>query len=241
MFIWDQQPIFNIDSLCSLRAYIHHATIAAIHHSFILQAIEKYAKIKRLTFLNSSSGKVTIVLFQWIFDVTFSLPVYLTDNMPKFRTENVCFVSITKPAFLICMASITFLLSDITLSVLYRRLVSHVREVSTRVHSSQRRLQMRRDLAMVRRIILINSQLALVDIPAIIFILFSIIRPDLSPYKWMRLLLLSLNAALCPMLVIVFWITPNLRQSLTKCVNKTKLHLLMNGNRVRPITERPRF
>ncbi|CAF5173982.1 unnamed protein product, partial [Rotaria sp. Silwood1] len=33
MQIWDQQSVSNIDSFCTLRAYIHH--------SFILQAIEK--------------------------------------------------------------------------------------------------------------------------------------------------------------------------------------------------------
>ncbi|CAF1104571.1 unnamed protein product [Rotaria sordida] len=240
MFIWDQQLIPTIDPLCSLRAYIHHATIAAIHHSLILQAIEKYAKIKRLKFLKNPTGKVSIVLFQWIFDLSFGLPVYLTGNMPKFRTEILCFVSFTKVGLLCYMASITFLLSDITLSVLYCRLVSYVREATSRVHANQQQ-QMRRDLAMVRRVVLINGQLALVDIPALVFILFSIIRPDLSPNKWMRLLLLNMNAALCPMLIVLFWITPNLRQSLIECVKKITQYLPINDNRVRPITENNRF
>ncbi|CAF1068915.1 unnamed protein product [Rotaria magnacalcarata] len=91
---------------------------------------------------------------------------------------------------------------------------------------------MRRDLKIVRRIVLINSQLAAVDIPSVIFILITPIRPDLSPNKWMRLLLLNANTALSAMIIILFWITPNLRESLIECVNKAKQYLPSSGNRV---------
>ncbi|CAF3325263.1 unnamed protein product [Rotaria sp. Silwood2] len=239
MLLWDQELIPQIDSLCSLRAYIHHSTIAAVHHSFVLQGIEKYAKIKRLTLLNSQHSKILIVLIQWIFDFIFGLPVYVTGNMPKLRTENSCFVSLTNVGTLIYLFTITFIISDIILSILYRRLVHYVHQASLRVHGNQQ--QMKRDLAVVRRVVLLNSQLALVGIPSLIFIIFSMVRPDLSPMKLMRLLLLNTNAAFCPMLIILFWITPNLRQCLIQLRNQAQQYIPSSTNQVRPVTNINRF
>ncbi|CAF1575065.1 unnamed protein product [Rotaria magnacalcarata] len=134
MFIWDQQPIVNIDSLCSLRAHIHHGTIAAIHHTFVLQAIAKYANIKRLKLLKKNSVKLSIVLIQWISDWIFCFPAYLTGDMPKIPTENICFIALKNIDLLCYMTSLTFLIPGITVSILYRRLVSYAREAPSRVH-----------------------------------------------------------------------------------------------------------
>lgn len=62
MFIWDQYVTPNIDSLCALRAYFHHSTLACVHHSFILLAIERYCKIRQITFL-----KLTVERFVLFF------------------------------------------------------------------------------------------------------------------------------------------------------------------------------
>ena len=41
MIIWDQQATPAVDALCSIRAYVYHSSIAAVHHSFLLQAIHR--------------------------------------------------------------------------------------------------------------------------------------------------------------------------------------------------------
>lgn len=71
MYFWDQQVVPEIYSLCSLRAFIHHAAMAAVHHSFVLKAIDKYVKIKRLTLLDSYHSKVLLFLIQWGLDLGF--------------------------------------------------------------------------------------------------------------------------------------------------------------------------
>ena len=240
MLIWDQQSLSEIDSLCSLRAYIHHSTIAGIHHSFILQAMEKYFKIKRINFLHNRKRQVLVVLIQWIFDFTFSIPIFLTGNMPKLSSDNLCFISLTRLYLLLYMVTISFLVSDITLAILYRRLLNHVREISSRVHAHQQN-QMRRDLIVVRRIILLNSQLALVGVAVLTVVILSVIRVDILPSKWMRPLLLAVNVVLCPMITILFWFTPNLRESLVALLNKRFCQTAVNHNRVVPATEGARF
>lgn len=160
--------------------------------------------------------------------------------MPKFRTENVCFVTITNLGVLIPMIVISFVLSDIILTVLYRRLVAYVRHASLRVQGNQQQ-QMRRDLALTRRITLLNGQLVVVGIPAFMFLILCRIRPDLLLDKWLRFLLLAANTALCPTLLILFWITPNLRQSLTEGWNRAKQGISTSSNRVLPVRIETRF
>ncbi|CAF1341059.1 unnamed protein product [Rotaria sordida] len=123
MLNFDQQSVPKIDSLCSLRAYIHYCSIACIHHSLILQALEKYLKVRRIMFLNSQIRKMGIVLIQWIFDFTFTLPIFLTGNMVKMIIDNLCFISLSRLDLLLYTGVTIYILSDIVLAVIYRLLV----------------------------------------------------------------------------------------------------------------------
>ena len=222
MFIWDQYVTPTIDSLCALRAYFHHSTIACVHHSFILLAIERYCKIRQLTFLNTHCRKICFVLFQWIFDFTFDLPIFITGNMVKLASDNLCFVTLTRFDLVLYMAGLSFVLTDVILSIIYRLLIRHVRQASARLNNNQQ-MRMQRDLTMVRRIVLLNSQLALAGIPVLILIILTIIRADLLPKKLMRILFLMSNLPFSPMLIILLYLTPDLRQSLIECLNRLKL------------------
>jgi hypothetical protein len=222
MFIWDQYLTPNIDSLCALRAYFHHSTIACVHHSFILLAIERYCKIRQITFLMTHRRKICFVLFQWIFDFTFTLPAFITGNMVKLASDNLCFVILTRFDFVFYMAGLSFLLTDVTLSIIYRLLIRHVRQASARLNNNQQ-MRMQRDLTMVRRIVLLNSQLAVAGIPVLVVIILILIRADLLPNKIMRILLLMSNLPFAPMLIILLYLTPDLRQSLIECRNRLKL------------------
>ncbi|CAF1181772.1 unnamed protein product [Adineta ricciae] len=222
MLIWDQYEYSTVDSLCPLRAYFHHSTIAWIHHSFILLAVDRYCKIRQVTLLKSHISKICIVICQWIFDFTFDLPALVTGNMPKLATDNICFVALTRLDFVLYMAAVSFLLTDISLSIIYRLLVRHIRDASSKFNSNQQ-VRMQRDLTVVRRIVLLNSQLFVVGIPVLVLIILTIIRVDLLPHKFMRTLLVMSNLPYSPMLVILLLQTPDLRQSLIECRNKLKL------------------
>ena len=222
MFIWDQYVTPNIDSLCAFRAYFHHSTVACVHHSFILIAIERYCKIRQIAFFKNHRRKICFVLVQWIFDFTFDLPAFITGNMVKFASDNLCFVTLTNFDFVLYMAGLSFLLTDVILSIIYRLLIRHVRQASARLNNNQK-MRMQRDLTMVRRIVLLNSQLAVAGIPVLVLIIITIIRADLLPNKTMRLLVLMSNLPFAPMLIILLYLTPDLRQSVIECQNKLKL------------------
>ncbi|CAF1462137.1 unnamed protein product [Adineta steineri] len=221
MFIWDQYVEPKIDSLCAFRAYFHHCTIAWVHHSFILLAIERFCKIRQFTFLKNQQRRICVVLFQWIFDFSFPLPVFITGNMIKLASDNACFVSLTRLDLIFYMAAVSFLLTDIILGIIYRLLVRHVRQASARLNNNQQ-VRMQRDLTVVRRIVILNSQLVVIAIPVVVVIILASIRADLLPNKIMRVLFLLSNLPYTPMLIILLFLTPDLRQSFIDCRNKLK-------------------
>ena len=240
MLIWDRYLVPEVDSLCGVRAYFYHSTIAWIHHSLILLALEKYCKIRQIGLLKNRSRQICFVLIQWIFDFTFDLSAFVTGNMKKLDSDNLCFVSLTTPDFVFYQAGLTFLVSDISLTFIYQLLIRHVRQVSSR-SDGNRQAQMRRDLTMVRRIVLLNSQLVLVGLPVLVFVILTSIRLDLLPYKIMRLLITILNLPLSPMLVILFLITPDLRQSLAKVQNKLRVFSVKTEQHVLPVPNNGHF
>ncbi|CAF1940644.1 unnamed protein product [Rotaria magnacalcarata] len=240
MLIWDQQSLPTIDYLCKFRGYLHHSTIAYVHHSFILQAIEKYVKIKRMKLLDTPTRKFSIVLAQWMFDFSFSLPVFITGNIVKMKIDNLCFVSFDRLDLVFTMSALTFVVSDMVLAVLYRRLVMYVRQTSSRVNGSQR-LRIQRDLTMVRRIVVLHAQLVLVGSPALVVIILNAVRSDILPYGSMRMVFIIMNLALTFLTTVLFRNTPHLRQAVVKCFHLKSGLLISSTNRVRPMLETNRF
>ena len=240
MFIWDRQTNPTVDIFCSVRAYLYHSTTAWIHHSLVLQAIEKFCKIKNIELLTTPRRQIAFVLAQWTLDFTFDLPVLLTGNMPKMVVDNMCFVSLFRMDLVSYMAAISFLMTGVSLSLIYRRLVNHVRQVSVRASNSQQ-AHMRRDLVMVRRIVLLNSELAIAGLPVTILVIVSAIRADLLPARWMRGLILIVFLPLSPMLSMLFWFTPALRQTFEQCRNRVRPAQFPGTSRRHPPSDNPRF
>lgn len=211
MLIWERQKVLVIDFLCLLRGYIHHSSLVSIHHSLLLQAVQRYCSIKTIKLLDSHTRKILFVLFQWILDFTFLLPILLTGNFTKFFLDNICLISFEKPYVLILVAIVSVVSVDVIMIILYRRLIRYVHQMSAKVHVNRQK-QMHRDLKMIRRVILLNFQLLFLSVPVIIVTILAAIRQDLIVKNLFRILLVIVNAAPCSMLIILFWITPNLRK-----------------------------
>ena len=113
--------------------------------------------------------------------------------------------------------------------MIYQLLIRYVRQVSSSIDGN-RAAQMRRDLTMVRRVALLNSQLVVVGLQVLVFVILTSIRLDLLPYKIMCLLIMSLNLPLSPMLIILFLITPDPRRSLAKLQKNWELSLHQQRN-----------
>lgn len=239
MYLWDEQLAPDFYSLYSLRGYIPHSSIACIHHSLVLQAIQKYCTITRVEWLNSTTRQVCLVLGQWIFDFTFGLPMFLTGNITKLAVENVCLVSFSRPELLFTAGGIIFLLSDTVMITLYGSLIRFVRKASTKVSGSQQQ-NMNRDMAMVRRIVMLHFALLFIVLPAFVAMILGAIRIEILPYRFFRILCFTMAASAFLMLIVLFWITPKLRKLIFDRVQQVNRLSNTKITRVIPIEENQR-
>ena len=152
---------------CSVRAYIYHSSIAAVHHSFVLQAIHRFWKIKGSEVLKNKRRKVGFILTQWMFDFVFDLPPTSDRKYGQIKVRKSLFRQpYSKIHLFVYMAVLAYFLPDILINVIHKLLIRHVRQVSSKITSNQER-RMRRDLVVVRRIVLLTSPMALVGMPGI--------------------------------------------------------------------------
>jgi hypothetical protein len=172
MYVWDQQIIVTEDALCPIRAYLHYTTTALMYHSYILQAVQRYCRIKGLNIINTRTRQLLLVTIQWIFGLTYDLPILFTGYLNKLLSDNMCFLPTYEAGLTMYSALLMFGIPNIVVTVLYRNLVSHVRTSSlTTTIVSQR--QMNRDLTMVRRIVLLVSLLIFCGLLFCIFLVIA--------------------------------------------------------------------
>lgn len=238
MIIWDQESIPTIDSLCSTRAFIYHSSIAAIHHSFMLQAIYRFCKVKGSTLLATKTRKVGIILIQWMVDFTFVIPAFATGNLKKLTSDNLCFVNLSTPIFFIWMSILAYFTTDVVVNVIYKLLLRHLGQISSTIYTIQQ-WQMRRHLTVVRRIVLLNTPLAIVGMPTIVVVVLTAIHVDILPNNIIRIAFLITNIPISIILIILFKYTPELRDSVNRYANRVRAVEILATSRVYPRPPQP--
>ena len=235
MYVWDQQIIVTADVLCPIRAYLHYATTALMYYSYILQALQRYCRIKGINIINTRTRQLILIIIQWIIAFAFDLPILLTGHLDKLLSDNMCFLPTYEAGLQVYTAGLMFGIPNIVVTVLYRNLVSYVRTSTlTTTIISQR--QMSRDVTMVRRIVLLISLLIFCGIPFCTFLLIAWTDSSRLPSYHLHASFLSLNASLPIMLASLLWITPDLRQVLLSMISKVRPQpqIVFINNRVRP-------
>lgn len=235
MYLYDVQLSSDYFILCSLRGYIHHSAIAFLHHSLVLQAVQKYCSITRNGLLDTTVKKICFVAFQWIFDFSFCLPLLLTGNIPKLPVENVCLITFSKPYFLFSAGGIVFFVSDIIMIYVYWSLIKFVRNASTKVHGGQQQ-KMNRDMEMVRRIVMLHFILLFLVLPAFMAMIIAAIRIEILPDRIFRVFCFMMVASALLMLVMLCWITPKLRKLVTDKVQQANRSIYTKTSRVTPLS-----
>jgi hypothetical protein len=237
MLVWDQKTVVTADTLCPIRAYLHYDTTGLMYHSYILQAVQRYCRIKGINIFNTRFRQVLLVGFQWVISLSFYLPVSLTGYSSKLLSDNVCFLPVYEAGLQTYSALMMFAIPNMTITVLYRRLVAHVR-ANTSTTLGNRERQMNRDLTMVRRISSMVSGLIVCGIPFCIFLIIGWIHLQSVPPYQLHVAFITASASLPTTLFTLTWITPDIRKSLLHAVKKLHSQLpavFTIANRVRPI------
>ncbi|CAF0816632.1 unnamed protein product [Adineta steineri] len=219
MLINDLKQISYPDSYCIFQAYISYATCAAFNYSFVLQALYRYIFViyPRVLFWQKRRTQMLFVFSTWI--LGFLCPVmFLFNNEVVYNYDNqVCQLPL-RFSFSVIYISFTVYGIPITLIMfIYFKLLRYVQETSKNVASINILSRARRELKMIRKIVILVSILIGVGFVYAIFIIMSFFN-SLPKYHF-RIAYVFGSSSFLLVIIILFQFTDPLKISLRKLIN----------------------
>ncbi|CAF1480307.1 unnamed protein product, partial [Adineta steineri] len=173
----DTKQLAYQDALCTFRGYLGYVATALFLYSFTLQAIYRYITVVHTAHISWQSARVqsVLIVISWILAIILFLPWLFTGAITYSVDDQVCLVLLQLSVPVIYNMFFVYLIPVSIIVLIYIKLVKYVREMSIRATSTQTMFQARRDLVVVRRIIIIIMILLTLGFPYVIFILISFV------------------------------------------------------------------
>jgi len=230
MLIWDQSEVtIKADLLCTVRGYLNYLGIAAIYHSYVLQALYRYWRVKRVTRFDSIYFRLFFIITQWILDIIIPLPVLLHGDLNEVSPgSSICAMSIFSIWVLIYVTTVIYFSSLGIILILYSQVVIHVKQKGAAV---ARQLNLNRDVILIRRIVQIVVALILCGLPVMVFFVISLFSPSSVPDYYLHFVYISVLLSIFAQMIILIIYTPSVKNYLVDIRNK----YFRKNNRVLPI------
>ena len=202
---------------CRFKAYIMYLNGYVYFYSFLLQAVYRYFRIVNHTRIGFQSFRLYAILsiILWINGLWQILPCLLFRQIDYMPEEFHCqFPADSLPSSLIGL-SIMFLTPYFLTLACYACTLYHVRKRSAELSQINRRASLRRDLTILKRIVLLLTLVILVAMPhvliPVVYALFGYIPSWASPFEWLTTVL-----ALFGVGFMQIFVSPPMRQLFTR-------------------------
>ena len=175
------------DELCLFRDYLGFVGTALLLYSFTLQALYRHIIVVYPTRLSWQSVRVqsTLICFSWLFCIIPLLPSLLMGSATYDVDNQACILPFKLSSPIIYNVTVVYLIPVSIIIFIYSKLVRYVHQVSTHATSSAHTLQQaRRELVMVRRIIITVGILLIFGIPYTTFMFIAFVtKPPKYYYR----------------------------------------------------------
>ena len=159
---------------CRWRGFLIHGCLCALYDSYMLQATYRLCRVVfyQRKYLHTFSLYVLLVVIETFVGVFSLLPVLIRGDIVYLASEYFCQTPFTNVSAMMYIAVRLFLLPILFIISVYIYLLYHIRRsgqvsISFR-HNSQRN---RRDLIVIRRLLLTLTILIMLALPSVIFLL----------------------------------------------------------------------
>jgi hypothetical protein len=175
------------DKLCTFRDYLGFLGTALLLYSFTLQAFYRYIIVVYPTCISWQSIRVQgiLVCFSWLFCIISLLPWLLMGTATYNVDNQACILPFRLSVPIIYNVTLVYLIPVSIIILIYFKLVRYVHQMSTHSTLSAQTLQQaRRELVVVRRVIITISILLILGIPYTTFVLISFVtKPPKYYYR----------------------------------------------------------
>jgi hypothetical protein len=164
------------DMSCRWRAYFAYSGIAAIMYSYLIQAISRFffsvLSIK-YRWLISFKTHYILILSQWIIIFLLTSPSLITQDI-HFYPEVLCWVSMQYPLHLAYTIFAYYIIPVTTIVIIYIYIYYRVKQRTNNIITTSRINHQKRDLKLLRNILVLLSIYLGSGLPTILFCLTSI-------------------------------------------------------------------
>ncbi len=184
-----QSFLYLGDSIgCRVRVGLISFLTSAFFHSFLLQALRSFFKVKFHSSLDTKKlcclsldhifTYILLILTSWLISILSIIPAFTIFNaFSYFPQQYHCLISFTNVRGFVYSILSAYVIPVLVIMYIYYRLISFIHHASISNHISSAR----RELKIVKRILLICIILSLSGSPTIIFLFQFIITGQLHP------------------------------------------------------------
>ncbi|CAF1299714.1 unnamed protein product [Adineta steineri] len=213
------------DSLCTVRGLFLQAGTGVLYHTLCVQALYRLfvTVYSARRSLQTTRFIILVVVIQWIFSISFGLPILFTGHITYQQGSRICQVSLEDTIGFIYFASIIFFIPLIMIVYIYFRIVKYMKDnpFSTTNRSTingQQRHQS--ELRLIRRILTLVIILFILGFPYFLFYLLIHLH-IVSPWSYMpRISYLFITFGQSASMLINLITTDDVKKSLINIIRK---------------------
>ncbi|CAF1408305.1 unnamed protein product [Adineta steineri] len=216
----DLERIYYPDSYCIFRAYISYGTCAVFNYSFVLQALYQYIRViyPLVLFWQKRHIQILFVLKTWILGFLCPIIFLFTNEIVYNHDNQVCQLPLRFSFSVIYISSSVYGIPVTMIIFIYYKLLQYVREMSKNVTSINVLARARRELKMIRNIVILVTILIGVGFVYAIFIIMSFFN-SLPKYHF-RIAYVFGSSSFLLVIITLFQFTDPLKISLRKLINR---------------------
>jgi hypothetical protein len=214
---------------CRWRGFLIHGFLCALYDSYILQAGYRLCRVVfyRHKRLHSFPLYLLLVPIESLFSVVSISPVLLRGDVIYLSTEYYCQTPFTNIPAISYIALRLFLLPLLFITLVYVRLLKHVRKansLSMTMNEKNRRRskQDTRDLIVIRRLLVMLGVLILLGLPSVIFLSILIVTGHLIAVAY-RIGWLSVSFSLVFLAYMLIQLTHPLKKTVKRLFGRHSL------------------
>jgi hypothetical protein len=198
---------------CQIRSYLAHVCLCAVYYSFVLQAIFRLFRIVffKHRILQSFGVCILAIITQWIISFLFILPTLLLNDFQYLPHEYNCWTPFENVRGLLYLIVIIYGTSTSIISSIYMYIIRYVQKTN----STQQRRQNanKRDLNILKRIVILVTVVVGLGFPTIVVIFIYIITNYVVPSAY-HIEGISLASGAFIASISLIFVTPQIQERL---------------------------
>ncbi|CAF2573361.1 unnamed protein product [Rotaria sp. Silwood2] len=215
---------------CRIKTYIMLSFVAAIFNSFLLQAALRFFRVvyPSYVWLQRGGTYAVIIPILWLISFISIIPIHVWHDIQYIPRENTCLIAIHSARGLIWSNAIVYGIPVIFITIIYIQLTRFIRQ-SSKIASTRAK----RDVIVIRRIMLVVCILMLMGIPSMVLRLM-LPFTDVGKPLFYRIQNMAIVAGSTVLSFMLVYVTPQVKvligieKTITVTPTNTQEHCLLS-------------